>query len=264
MSTVATRPGAPALERGIQILRLLGEHGAFSLEELSRRLELPKSSVLRLTETLQQLGLVERRADKKFCALAVLLPNSAEEERRRLLISEWLTERAEETGCTIEWYEWNRTHSALEIVQRREPPTGDVIVRARQGFTRVLTEELEAVSQVALAFGRISPSSTHWQWKLAESGMVQEPVVDAAMILRGVKQIGFGLDSNCNIHGVRRLAFPFMAGANLIAVAAVALTFRPDGEKALLSMADALKKPAGALQKHLDGLLPSNPRQICP
>jgi len=263
MSSPAEHP-APALARGIQLLRLLGEQGATSLEELSKRLKLPKSSLLRLAETLQSLDLVERRPDKKFTALAVLRPNSQQEERRRSLIANWLDARAADSGSTQEWYEWTRERTALEIVQRREPPTGDVVVRARQGFSRVLNGELEAVSQVALAFEGVPPSADHWQWGMDAAGMAQVPVTDPRAVLESVKRAGFGCDTGYNIHGVRRLAFPIMTGAHLVAIAAVALTFRPDGERMFVSVTERMAEAVARLQKELDLLYPSNPSQICP
>lgn len=255
---------APALARGIQILRLLGENGAMSLEVLSRRLSLPKSSVLRLAETLQSLELVERLADKKFAALAVLRPNSAQDQRRRELIDSWLVERAVETGFTQEWYEWNREHSALEIVLRREPPTGDVVVRARQGFHRVLTEELEAVCQVGLAFGGIPFGNAHWQWHTIGGNAVQQPVPDVAKVLRRAKRDGYGADSQYNIHGVRRLAFPIFSASHLVAVACVAMNYRPDGEKIFSALVESMPRSVARIQAQLDLLLPPQPSQQCP
>jgi DNA-binding IclR family transcriptional regulator len=255
---------APALARGIQILRLLGEHGAMSLEELSRRLELPKSSLLRLAETLQSLELIERKPDKKFAALAVLRANSAQEQSRRELIEKWLAECAADTGFTLEWYEWTRERTALEIVQRREAPTGDVVVRARQGFNRVLTEELEAVCQVALAFGGVAPGDTYWQWCMNGGDVVQERVADVAKVLRTVKRDGYGADPGYNLHGVRRLAFPIFSASHLVAVAAVALSYRPDGEKIFSALVENMPRSVARLQAQLDLLHPTQPSQKCP
>lgn len=70
---------APALNRGLAALGLLGEDGSpLSLESLAARLSLPKASLFRLLDTLQNLGLVRQAEDEFFnangvrrCAVAV-------------------------------------------------------------------------------------------------------------------------------------------------------------------------------------------------
>jgi DNA-binding IclR family transcriptional regulator len=62
-----TASPAPAVTRGAAVLGLLAEPdvGALGLSELSRRLELPKSSVANLCSALEQSGLV-RRSDSGY------------------------------------------------------------------------------------------------------------------------------------------------------------------------------------------------------
>jgi hypothetical protein len=84
----ATDP-APALGRGIAILRHLEQQGSCSLEQLARHFRWPKASLLRLTESLRQAGVVVRDPlSKRYRALVHLvgqptsesdhLPQSAE------------------------------------------------------------------------------------------------------------------------------------------------------------------------------------------
>ena len=69
-----SRPTAPALERGIQILRLL-EHGeAKSLDFVANKTGVPKASAMRLLQTLVQANLVGRNPDKTYRALSRLVP----------------------------------------------------------------------------------------------------------------------------------------------------------------------------------------------
>ena len=76
MSLSGTNPGdkyqVPALQRGMQLL------GQFSRDEreltgaeLSRRLDLPRASVFRLLQTLEQLGFVERVGDSTSYKLGI-------------------------------------------------------------------------------------------------------------------------------------------------------------------------------------------------
>jgi IclR family pca regulon transcriptional regulator len=65
----SSRQFIKALYRGLSIVSCLGESsGSFTLTELSRQLNLSKSTIQRLTYTLQRSGYLDRdRATKKYC-----------------------------------------------------------------------------------------------------------------------------------------------------------------------------------------------------
>lgn len=65
---------APALGRGIAILRHLEANGSCSLEQLARHFRWPKASLLRLTESLRRAGVVQRDpATKRYHSLVQLV-----------------------------------------------------------------------------------------------------------------------------------------------------------------------------------------------
>jgi DNA-binding IclR family transcriptional regulator len=57
---------APALARGLHLMRLLETRGTATLEELVRTTALPRSSVARLLETLEGAGIAERGAGLRW------------------------------------------------------------------------------------------------------------------------------------------------------------------------------------------------------
>ena len=79
LTTTAADP-APALGRGIAILRHLEQEGSCSLEQLARHFRWPKASLLRLTESLRQAGVVVRDPlTKRYRALVQLVGPLASE-----------------------------------------------------------------------------------------------------------------------------------------------------------------------------------------
>lgn len=69
---------APALGRGIAILRHLELNGSCSLEQLARHFRWPKASLLRLTESLRRAGVVLRDpATKRYHSLVQLVAVAA-------------------------------------------------------------------------------------------------------------------------------------------------------------------------------------------
>jgi DNA-binding IclR family transcriptional regulator len=61
MESLPTESPAPALERGIAILNILNSGESYSLETISKKLKLPRSSLLRLLSTLQRCGWIQRK-----------------------------------------------------------------------------------------------------------------------------------------------------------------------------------------------------------
>jgi DNA-binding IclR family transcriptional regulator len=78
LSDVPSGDPAPALGRGIAILRHLDEQGSCSLEQLARHFHWPKASLLRLTESLRRAGVVQRdTTTKRYRSLVQLVTVAA-------------------------------------------------------------------------------------------------------------------------------------------------------------------------------------------
>jgi len=140
---------APALGRGIWLLRELGRQGPLTLEALAARSTWPKTSVARLLQSLEQSGLIARDGSTRAYHAQVRLVPTAVADEVLQHARQALPTLSKQTGQTAELY--TPRPDGLVMVDRSEPTDGEVHVRARVGFLRT-PEELEAVLQVGLAF----------------------------------------------------------------------------------------------------------------
>ncbi len=146
---------APALNRGLAALGLLGEEGKpLSLEIMASRLRLPKASLFRLLDTLQNLGLVRKTPDKWYEALWALQPLRDPRLAHRHTIECHLPNLCAATGCTVEWYEPAADGMVLTL---QSHPDSELRVQARPGFVRRWNEEFEAVARLGYAFASQAP-----------------------------------------------------------------------------------------------------------
>jgi DNA-binding IclR family transcriptional regulator len=218
---------APALARGIEVLRALADGGAQTLQELARRVEVPKSSLLRVLDTLIALDCARRDgATKRYesCCRLVPVPPSPRSRRRRL--DRALHALARDTGATAEWYVG--TESGLTLVQRAEPPSREVRVLATIGFRRSLGPELEAVACVGLAWHARGTGPRRGFWAhIADGKTGRLPPARARALIRSAAGTGCALDLAFNAQGVRRMAAVVLAGDTPLGVLALATSYLP-------------------------------------
>jgi DNA-binding IclR family transcriptional regulator len=220
------RVAAPALERGIQILRLL-EHGdAKSLDFIASSTGIPKASAIRLLQTLADADLVGRTPDRTYRARARLVPlgNGRSEFVRR--VAEALGELARQTRQTAEWYV--PSEQGMVLVQRREPEAQQVHVVARIGFVRGWYGELDAVSAAANAFAGRDLGACTGFWVYDENG--EHRALSAREARERVDEAlgeGMSRDRTYNTNGVRRAAAAVVRDGALAGVLALAGSFRP-------------------------------------
>jgi len=241
-----TRYRAPALARGIEVLRVLEQAGALSLDALAKRVAAPKSSLLRILGTLAALRLVERDdARKTYRATAVILPMDRRAQHLRRAVAEALRRLAAKSGHTAEWY--LPAQRGMVLVERAEPPDREVRVAARLGFVRPWHGELEAVS--CLAAGRFPPKQGFGGWRTCgETGSMQrESAAQARQRIAAGLERGYVRDDPYNANGVRRMAAAVLKGETLIGILAIAENFRPDAERARPANLRALRGEAKKL-----------------
>ena len=197
---------APALGRGITILRHLVREGNCSLEQLARTFSWPKASVLRLMRSLAMAGVVVRDpVSKRFRAVMHLVESDAASQQLRARSTAavaWLVERVPHT---VEVYIY--CGDRMIMIDRAEQFGQVVTVRARVGFARHF-DEADAVTQIAGAFASAPSATRRWTW--AEDGRSKHHVDDTAFarLLMGVRAKGVAWDLDRNINGVRRCAVP--------------------------------------------------------
>lgn len=222
------KPSAPALQRGIQILRLLEPGDALTLEAVAARTAIPKASALRLLQTLQEMRLVDRRPDKSFVSRARLVPVRDGQTQMTSRIAESLRRLCAATGHTAEWYV--PSEQGMILVQRQEPDSQQVHVVARIGFVRAWHDELDAVACVGIAFGGHGDRGLSGFWVYDANGNRSSLTARQAQdMLSAARRDRMAMDRTYNTNGVRRTAVAVACGDELLGVLAVAGSYRPGG-----------------------------------
>jgi DNA-binding IclR family transcriptional regulator len=213
---------APALGRGIAILRHLEREGSCSLEQLARHFRWPKASLLRLTESLARAGVVVRDPlNKRYRSLVQLVETDSASQQLRARAAAAVAWLVEQSRQTVEVY--IHRGDRMVMVERGEPFGQPVTVRARVGFVRTF-EEAEAVTLVAAAFSDAPCATMRWAWM--EGGQLKRQLdpVEFSNQVAAVRAAGVAWDRGPNCNGVRRLAVPLTDEHGLLAGAlAIAL-----------------------------------------
>jgi len=219
-------PSAPALRRGVEVLRLLGDHGPLTLDAIARHTAFPKSSLLRILETLADLQLVLREADQRlYRATARLVPLPAGNRVFEEAIARMLDTLAASTAQTAEWYVPGP--DGMVMVRRAEPPRSEVRVIARIGFLRPWRGELDAIARLGLAFFHPPPRGGAWWTYDANRNRTTVARREVHARVAQARQDAYALDELCNPNGVRRIAALVAPGGKPRGVLALAESLRP-------------------------------------
>ncbi len=222
----STKSTAPALVRGIRILRLLETESPLSLETVASRSGVPKASALRLLTTLCELGLAERDPAHKTYAARARLVTMTDAAAKRRHVQDTLRRLAEHSGLTAEWYV--PSEQGMVLVERREPEAQQVHVIARIGFVRPWYGELDAVACEAWAHTRQHPDEAGGFWVYDSNG--DHHALTRAQVhtrLAHAREAGCSSDEHYNTNGVRRVAAAVLHDGALSGVMALAGSYRP-------------------------------------
>lgn len=236
---------APALTRGVAILEHLSAVESDSLDGITRTLDFPKSSTLRLLETLCTLGLVERSEAKTYRALKHLIDARSGDDRFEALLVAELKHLVASTGETAEWY--LPSHVGLTIV-RQLRAEGEVAVLAKAGFVRCWGEELDAVAMLGYAHSEYAPKTLSGLSGHTSNGHREK--LSAADIRQRMTELNKGVravDLFFNQNGVRRLAVALFNDGELMGVLAIATIHRFGHEPADDFVFKELEKSASIL-----------------
>jgi DNA-binding IclR family transcriptional regulator len=197
----------------------LGATGPLTLDEVAKRTNVPKASLLRLLKTLEIENLVTRR-DGTYAAAATIVPIPGIGPRFEQRLESALVRVATSTGLAAEWYVPSPT--GLILVKRAEPPDAEVRVQASVGFLRAWDAELEAVATIGLAFLKKGKASFGRHWTYVRDGVKTAlSAADAKRRVERARADGYVIDTILNANGVRRMACPVEAtgGRGVIAAA---------------------------------------------
>jgi IclR family mhp operon transcriptional activator len=241
------KDSVPGLSRGLQTLKLLGETEKASLNELQKATSIPKSSLLRVLETLVEQGYAERCDNgKNYKAIARIVPLTDVDDSWHGRLVNALSSIAEKTGQTAEWF--SPVEGGLMLTQRREPPGGEVRVRAQIGFFRKICDgcELEAAVKVALAFSERDVPKNMWTYE-PDGVKFSVKADDAKDIINETRKTACAMDIRYNSFGVKRMACAVMKDKKLLGVLALAQCYIPSPDKNIDS--ERLKILAGKAQE---------------
>ncbi|MDQ8193514.1 helix-turn-helix domain-containing protein [Coraliomargarita sp. SDUM461004] len=194
---------APALERGLRLLKLLEDQAAMSLDQISRQLETPKASTLRLLTTLEHMGIVRKHLNKEYQALFRLQPLHSPLERFRDSLKAKMATLVASTACTAEWYE--PTQEGMQLIHQTNPET-ELCVQARPGFLRDWHTEFEAVICLGHAFASQAPSLEQSQRYTANGILSSMNPSKLQKLVQTAKSQQTAYDLAFNSNGVRRFA----------------------------------------------------------
>lgn len=234
-------PAAPALARGLCLLDQLTVDGQASLEKLAARNQWPKSSVLRCLQTLESLSIVRQDPEtRRWQALQrlqtldspILAPMEAARKRLPTL--------AEQTGHCAELYFLQ--DGTLTLMDRAEPESVEIMVRARIGFDRGM-DELDSTALIAYAFSSELPVPEKvWVWK---KGVRKVRTVEKRdRLISKTRTRAFSVDADFNEFGIRRFAIPILSGEKLLGVLAIAQRQTPKAETEFDFIQQTLQPPA--------------------
>ena len=260
---------APALERGLQALALLKQR-ELSLEEISRDLSLPKSSMSRIMGTLEAWNYVTRSPlDKKY-SLSVQIIKKADLNPSEIeYIQTELNDLSNESASTAEWYTLGTEFA--ELILRSEAKENAVYIKAKLGFPRYYQDEFEAVNRIAHAFGDVSviyevaegteaaegaergDQEADGEYWIYQSGH-RKPLSsrDIEEQVRQTEQESMAIDVEYNSNGVRRAALPvFNPDHSLKGVLALSEHFHPLADEQRAIKIKFLKETASNIERFL-------------
>ncbi len=204
---------APALERGIEILRLFNHQKDYSLDEVASGISAPKASVSRLLNKFVGMGVLEREASsKRFHALQMLVPLNATLSESRMVA--FLDELSVASSRRAEFYQVSAEGMVLSHLS--EAPGSEVSLVAKTGFIRRWGVELEAVTAVAYAFFAEAPALKSGILPAGRSPGVRLSRNECKQLVESCFVMGGMVDGPYNTNGVRRLALPILGRQNAL------------------------------------------------
>jgi IclR family KDG regulon transcriptional repressor len=247
---MSTRYQAPTVKKAFRILRLISDTDrGLGISELSKSLEIGKSTIHGIAAALEELGAVMREPHTKRYRLGVTLFElgrlAYSQIDLKTLARPIMEELMEQTQASVFLGILNRDHvTVLDIVESRQ----DLKITAPIGTTIPLFAG--AVGKVFLA----SMEEEQTEEIIRSKGLTrftENTIVNPELYyqeLRSVRENGYAVDDEEYILGVRAVASPIMGlGQLMSAIWVVGFKASLDGKK-MEALIKATKKAAEAIR----------------
>lgn len=244
---------APAVQQAIELLELLNQSGPLNLTGIAAQTGFSKATLLRILATLEAYGWVSRSksGDRKFEAEVMI--RSKNHQNREQRIQEIVDNLCSKTNHTVEWY--LLTDEYAEIVQRSEPANRVVLIKAKLGFRRSFSAELDAVVRVAAAAGAVDcrtaePPNGYGFYRSGKIVHLSQHETQELIAKVGHDLLTF--DHEWNSNGFRRHAVGVRRhDGKLAGILAVAAAFTPQADAETEGINAALSAAARQLEELL-------------
>lgn len=255
----------PVLDKAVQVLELLREHGGgLTINELVGRTGVARSTIYRILNTFSSHAIVARRPDGRYllgvkiAALAAGISTEVSREDLVALCHDRLLALAEETGETCKVSVLNGTHA--EVIDVAQSPSG-LAPSSRAGSLFPLNAG--AASKLLLAYQPADVLDRLLGQPLA--ALTPNTIVDRRSLERelgGIRAAGLSFDRgewNVNVHAVAAPLFGF-GGALVAALSATHFATGDEAEQRARVVAP-LQHAAHALSEKLGHVPAAAPRQ---
>ena len=248
---MSTRYQAPTVKKAFQILRLISDTDrGLGISELSKNLEISKSTIHGITSALEELGAVMRDPHTKRYRLGFTLFElgrlAYSQIDLKTLARPTMEELMEKTQASVFLGILNRDHvTVLDIVESRQ----DLKITAPIGTTIPLFAG--AVGKVFLA----SMAEEQTEKIIRSKGLTrftENTIVDPELYyleLKSVRKMGYAVDDEEYILGVRAVASPIMGLGQLMSAIWVVGFKASLDEKKMKTLIEATKKAAEAIRR---------------
>lgn len=228
---------APALGRGLHVLRLLGKAPGSTLEDLVRTTAWPRSSLARLLASLERNGAVARGDGRGWRATALLAPTIEAGD-----LDAWRNGPAALARHGVRGELYAFTGTGLVLMAAVEPDAWTVRSVVQPGWRPELSELLAPV-QLWWAHVADRPPRRGWHWRDRERQWLARTAT-----VQLIDRVRLAPSAECparNHNALRRCAVPLRRGGQVVGALAAVRFCLSAGERVPQAVRVALLRLAG-------------------
>jgi DNA-binding IclR family transcriptional regulator len=248
---VSERYGAPALEKGLDLIEILAEEaGAFTQKELADRAGKSVSEIFRMLGVLERRGYLvrDKLTGRYSLTLKLFVLGNRHQPTRRLQAAALpvMQDLAEAIGQSCHLVV--ATENRMTVVAQAEP-RGPMVFTVKQGADFPLSAH-RVSARVLAAF-----AATARQDEMLQAMIVQDRTPESSALrkrLNGIAREGYDMVPSETIGGVIDLAFPVFdqdgyAKASLVVPLLPVIGRTPDPETVKVKVAEAAQRVSAAI-----------------